>query len=210
MARVALPHDAKAGPTKAEVRSVLLDKLDLGAGEHFVEVGSCTGAVTIEAARRTGRVTALERKPERLETTRKNLAANEASTEIDLRAAEAPEGLPDDADALFVGGSRNYEAVLDHAVETGVDRVVMNVSRLEVAGDAVRAFRERDLLEEILQVQVSRGYELAGATSFDSNNPVYMLVGSVGETVAADGGTDESVTPDGRVDETTATEGDQR
>jgi len=167
---------------------VLLGKLDLHAGEHFVEVGSCTGAVTVEAARRAGRVTALERKPERLETTRKNLAANETDAELDLREAEAPEGLPEDADALFLGGSRNYEAVLDHAVETGVDRLAMNVSRLEVAGDAVRAFRERDLLGDIVQLQVSRGYELAGATSFDSDNPVYMLVGSASEAVAADGG----------------------
>jgi cobalt-precorrin-6B (C15)-methyltransferase len=193
MARVALPHDAKAGPTKPEVRSVTLGKLDLGPSDHFVEIGSCTGAVTVEAARRAGRVTALERKSGRLETTRKNLAANDvavgaergsASAEnaasparVELVEREAPEGLPADADALFVGGSRNYEAVLHHAAETGVDRVVMNVSRLEVAADAARAFRERDLLEEILQVQVSTGYELAGATSFDSNNPVYVLVG---------------------------------
>jgi cobalt-precorrin-6B (C15)-methyltransferase len=33
---------------------------------------------------------------------------------------------------------------------------------------------------------VSHGYELAGATSFDSQNPVYMLVG--GTQVATDGG----------------------
>jgi cobaltochelatase CobN len=52
MARVALPHDAKAGPTKPEVRSVTLGKLDLGPADHFVEVGSCTGAVTVEAFRR--------------------------------------------------------------------------------------------------------------------------------------------------------------
>ncbi|MFB6083299.1 MAG: precorrin-6Y C5,15-methyltransferase (decarboxylating) subunit CbiT [Halorientalis sp.] len=191
MSRVALPHDAKAGPTKPEVRAVLLSKLGLTDADHFVEVGSCTGAVTIEAARRAGRVTAVERKESRLETTERNLDANETSAEIDLRAAEAPEGLPDDADALFLGGSRNYEAVLDHAVETGVDRVIMNVSRLEVAGAATDAFRERDLLEEVVQFQVSHGYELAGATSFDSDNPVYMLVGSAGgekDEIAADGG----------------------
>ncbi|PSP34393.1 precorrin-6Y C5,15-methyltransferase (decarboxylating) subunit CbiT [Halobacteriales archaeon QH_10_67_22] len=177
MTQVSLPHDAKAGPTKAEVRAVLARKLDLGPTDHFVEVGSCTGAVTVEAARRAGRVTALERKADRLETTRRNLAENETSADVRLRQAEAPEGLPDDADALFVGGSRNYEAVLDHAVATSVERVVMNVSRLEVAGEATRAFRERDLLEEVVQFQVSHGYELAGATSFDSDNPVYMLVG---------------------------------
>ncbi|MFC7075246.1 precorrin-6Y C5,15-methyltransferase (decarboxylating) subunit CbiT [Haloarcula halophila] len=187
MAHVSLPHDAKAGPTKPEVRAVLLQKLALGPTDHFVEVGSCTGAVTIEAARRADRVTALERKPERLETTRQNLAANDVDGDVDLRHAEAPEGLPEDADTLFLGGSRNYEAVLDHAVEAGIDRVVMNVSRLEVAGAATEAFRDRGLLEAVLQFQVSHGYELAGATSFDSENPVYMLVGGT-DTVATDGG----------------------
>jgi len=180
---LALPHDAKAGPTKSEVRSVLLGKLDLSESDHFAEVGSCTGAVTIEAARRAGRVTALERRAKRLEVTKKNLAANEESVtaDVDLRNAEAPEGLPDDADALFLGGSRNFEAVLDHAVDTEVDRIVMNVSRLEVAGRATQAFRDRDILEEVVQFQVSHGYELAGATSFNSDNPVYMLVGSATE-----------------------------
>ncbi|MFC6718586.1 precorrin-6Y C5,15-methyltransferase (decarboxylating) subunit CbiT [Natrialbaceae archaeon GCM10025810] len=201
MPPIALPHDAKAGPTKPEVRAVVRSKLALEPDDHFAEVGSCTGAVTIEAAQRAGRVTALERKPERLETTEKNLAANAETVraEVGLRNAEAPEGLPDDADALFLGGSRNFEAVLDHAVETEVDRIVMNVSRLEVAGRATEAFRERGILEEVVQFQVSHGYELAGATSFESDNPVYMLVGSAsppdeesdeddGKTVAADGG----------------------
>jgi cobalt-precorrin-6B (C15)-methyltransferase len=188
MSRISLPHDAKAGPTKSEVRAALLGKLDLAATDHFVEVGSCTGAVTIEAARRAGQVTALERKEERLAVTRKNLAANETSATVDLQATEAPEGLPEDPDVLFLGGSRNYEAVLDHAVEANVDRVVMNVSRLEVAGEATAAFRERDLLDEVVQFQVSHGYELAGATSFDSDNPVYMLVGGTSGGVAADGG----------------------
>ncbi len=176
MAPIALPHNAKAGPTKPEVRSITLGKLELNEEDHFVEVGSCTGAVTIEAARRAGRVTAIERKPERLETTRRNLVAN-GITDVELIEAEAPTGVPKDTDALFLGGSRNYAAVLDRAAQVGVDRIVMNVSRLEIAGDAVRAFRERDLFGEIVQVQVSTGYELAGATSFNADNPVYIISG---------------------------------
>ncbi|WP_128904118.1 precorrin-6Y C5,15-methyltransferase (decarboxylating) subunit CbiT [Halorubrum amylolyticum] len=178
---IRLPHDAKAGPTKSEIRAVTVSKLGLTPEDHFVEVGSCTGAVTIEAARRAGRVTALERKPDRLAVTRKNLAANDVDgAAVDLVEAEAPDGLPDDADALFLGGSRNFEAVLDHAVETEVDRVVMNVSRLEVAGRAVEAFRDRGVLDEVVQFQASHGYELAGATSFDSENPVYVITGGAG------------------------------
>jgi cobalt-precorrin-6B (C15)-methyltransferase len=175
-----LPNDAKAGPTKPEVRAVLARKLALGPDDHFVEVGSCTGAVTIEAARRAGRVTALERKAERLEATRANLDANEYGADVQLVNAEAPERLPDDGDVVFLGGSRNYERVLDDAVAAGYDRIVMNVSRLEVAGEAARAFRDRDLLDEVLCLQMATGYDLAGATSFDADNPVYMLVGEPG------------------------------
>jgi cobalt-precorrin-6B (C15)-methyltransferase len=175
-----LPNDAKAGPTKPEVRAVLARKLALGPDDHFVEVGSCTGAVTIEAARRAGRVTALERKAERLEATRANLDANEYGADVRLVNAEAPERLPDDGDVVFLGGSRNYERVLDDAVAAGYDRIVMNVSRLEVAGEAARAFRDRDILDEVLCLQMATGYDLAGATSFDADNPVYMLVGEPG------------------------------
>ena len=175
-----LPNDAKAGPTKPEVRAVLARKLALGPDDHFVEVGSCTGAVTIEAARRAGRVTALERKAERLEATRANLAANEYDADVRLVNAEAPERLPDDGDVVFLGGSRNYERVLDAAVAADYDRIVMNVSRLEVAGEAARAFRDRDVLDEALCLQMATGYDLAGATSFDADNPVYMLVGEPG------------------------------
>ena len=175
-----LPNDAKAGPTKAEVRAVLERKLALGPEDHFVEVGSCTGAVTIEAARRARRVTALERVAERLETTRANLAANDYDADVELVNAEAPERLPSDGDVLFLGGSRNYEAILDDALDASYDRIVMNVSRLEVAGEAARAFRDRNLLDEVLCLQMATGYELAGATSFDADNPVYMLIGTPG------------------------------
>lgn len=176
-----LPNDAKAGPTKPEVRAVVQRKLALGPTDHFVEVGSCTGAVTVEAARHAGRVTALERKRARIDVTRENLAANEYDADVDLVHAEAPEGIPPDGDVLFLGGSRNYEPVLDAALDAGYDRIVMNVARLEVAGEAARAFRERGVLDETLCLQVATGYDLAGATSFDANNPVYMLVAKPGD-----------------------------
>ncbi len=194
-----LPNDAKAGPTKPEVRAVVQRKLALDPTDHFVEVGSCTGAVTVEAARHAGRVTALERKRPRLDVTRENLAANEYDADVDLVHAEAPEGIPPDGDVLFLGGSRNYEPVLDVALDAGYDRIVMNVARLEVAGEAARAFRERGVLDETLCLQVATGYDLAGATSFDANNPVYMLVAKPGDgdsgeqdTTEAPGGATEA------------------
>lgn len=176
MQAIRLPNDAKAGPTKPVVRAVLERKLKLGPDDHFVEVGSCTGAVTIEAAQNAGEVTAIERKQSRLKTTEANLAVNEYDADVNLINAEAPEGVPTDGDVLFLGGSRNYESVIDAALDADYQRIVMNVSRLEVAGEAARAFRDRDVLDEVLHLQAATGYDLAGATSFDAENPVYVLI----------------------------------
>ncbi|MDR5673747.1 precorrin-6Y C5,15-methyltransferase (decarboxylating) subunit CbiT [Halalkaliarchaeum sp. AArc-GB] len=180
MAELSLPHEADAGPTKPEVRAVAISKLAVRPTDHVAEVGACTGAVTVELARRAAAVTALERNSERLDAARGNLAANDYDADVTLREAEAPDGLPEDADALFLGGSRNAEAVLDHAVETGVERIVMNVCRIETAARMIEAFRSRDLLAETIQLQVSRGYDLAGETGLSAENPVFVIVGRGG------------------------------
>ncbi|AUX10803.1 cobalt-precorrin-6B (C15)-methyltransferase [Halalkaliarchaeum desulfuricum] len=180
MAELSLPYDADAGPTKPEVRAVALSKLAVVPADHVAEVGACTGAVTVELARRAAKVTALERDADRIEAARGNLAANEYDADVTLREAEAPAGLPEDADALFLGGSRNVETVLDHAVETGVERIVMNVCRIETAARAIEAFRSRDLLAETIQLQVNRGYDLADETGLSAENPVFVIVGRAG------------------------------
>lgn len=192
MGRVALPHDAAPGPTKPEVRAVSVHKLALDRTDHVVDVGAGTGAMTIEVARRVERVTAIERDRERVEAARKNVAANDLTAEVEVRWATAPDGLPDRADAMFLGGSRDFEGVLDAAKSMGVDRFVMNVARLEVAGRAVEAVRERGYLDEVLHLQINRGYDLAGATGFDAADPVYVIVGRIESATNEDDGDGDS------------------
>lgn len=187
MERIDLPVSVAAGPTKAPVRSILLDGLGLTPADHFVEVGTGTGAVTIEAARRAGRVTTYEQSEQKARAARDNLQANgiplgsesgpQSHSPVELRVTAAPTGLPA-GDVLFLGGSRQYEAVLDRAIALGIPRIGMAVSRLEVGGEAVTAFRERDLLTEVFRIQVDTGCELAGMTRFEAGNPVYLLFGT--------------------------------
>ncbi len=183
MKRLALPADAPAGPTKPPVRSVLLDTLGIGPDDHVIEVGTCTGALTVELACRAGTVTTIERDPDRAAAARDNLAANglpitdAPDDSIRLRVTEAPAGLPDSGDVLVLGGSRNYVAILDWALRADVDRIGMLVARIETAGNAITAFRDRDLLAAVYQLQVARGDMLAGATGLDPDRPVYLIVG---------------------------------
>lgn len=184
MGSITLPYDAPAGPTKPEIRAILIDKFDFDDNDHFVDVGSCTGAVTITAARYAGKVTAIERNSDSVEVTKKNIAANKNLAPITVQQAEAPDMFPDEADAVFIGGSRNYVEVIDKAVASGADRIIMNAARIERAGSAIETFREQNILADVLQIRVDHGYTLAGETAFENSDAVYMIIGSTtGESI---------------------------
>lgn len=184
--QIDLPDAVSPGPTKPEIRAILLQKLALLPTDHFVDVGAGTGAVSITAGRRAERVTAIERDPDRVEAIRSNVRANDVEATVEVRKGEAPESLPDSADAVFIGGTRRFEEVLDEIRQMGTRRVVLNAARLETAARAVTAFEECDLLEEVLTLRIERGYDLGGETGFRGDNPVFMIVGSAPDTAEAE------------------------
>jgi cobalt-precorrin-6B (C15)-methyltransferase len=178
MGRISLPRSTAPGPTKPEVRAILLRTLDLQPGAHFVDVGAGTGAVTIEAAQIKDQVTAIERDADRVDAIRANLEASEYDGRVTVRHATAPDGLPDSADAVFLGGTQNLEAVLDWVTQTGPQRVVLNAARLETATTAIEAFENRDFDPTVRRISIGRGESLAGETAIVPDRPVYMITGS--------------------------------
>lgn len=179
MGTISLPESVAPGPTKPEVRAVLLQKLQLRPGDHFVDVGAGSGAVSIEANQHVDRVTAIEGDTDRVNAIRTNLRANGVETDIEVRHGEAPLALPGTADVVFIGGTRHFESVLEELEGLGARRVVLNAARLETAAAAVEAFETRSLLEEVLMLRIERGYELGGETGFEPDTPVFMVVGAI-------------------------------
>lgn len=177
MGRTALPAWAAPGPTKPEVRAILLRKLDLRSDDHVVDIGAGTGAVTIEAAQIAERVTAIERDPDRVETIQANLDASRFGGTVQVRNALASDGLPDTADAVFVGGTRNLDSVLDWVHATGPRTVVLNAARLETAVAAIEGFQDRGFDPEVRSITIGCGTDLAGETAIEPERPVIMIRG---------------------------------
>lgn len=180
MGRISLPESTAPGPTKPAVRALALWQLDLRPTDHVVDVGAGTGAVTIEAAQVADRVTAIERDPERVAAIRTNVAASGVTDSVTVTDATAPAGLPESADAVFVGGTQNLSAVLDWVATAAPRRVVLNAARLETTVRAKAAFAERGFDPELRRIAIDRGTELAGETAIEPGRPVYMLSGRPG------------------------------
>lgn len=177
MGRISLPESTAPGPTKPAVRALALWKLDLQSTDHVVDVGAGTGAVTIEAAHVVDRVTAIERDPDRVETIKTNVAASGVAETVTVSNATAPAGLPSTADAVFIGGTRNLDDVLDWVVTAAPRTVVLNAARLETTVRAIDGFEERGFDPEVRRIAIGQGTNLAGETAIDPERPVYMLSG---------------------------------
>lgn len=180
MERISLPESTAPGPTKPEVRAILLRTLDIGPGDHFVDVGAGTGAVTIEAAQMGARVTAIERNPSRIEAIETNLEATDPEGSVTVRTATAPDGLPEQADAVFVGGTQNLEAVLDRVKQLAPRTVVLNAARLQTASRAIEAFERLQFDPAVRHISIGRGEDLAGETAIVPDRPVFMISGQPG------------------------------
>lgn len=94
--------------TKAPVRAVLLSLMQPLSGARVLEIGSGSGAVTVELLRAVGsggRVTSIELSERAFEAALRNIERSGLGGAAELISGRAPEDIPDSRyDAVFIGG----------------------------------------------------------------------------------------------------------
>jgi precorrin-6Y C5,15-methyltransferase (decarboxylating) len=174
--------------TKAEVRVVALAKLRLAPGQVLWDVGAGCGSVGLEASLLIpgGKIFAVERHPERAA----QIAANRDTFgvhNLDVVCAPAPlclAKLPDPHRVFVGGGGPEVAAILREAVARlqPEGRVVVTAALLETLDAAQTALNEAGWEVEVVQIQVSRSYDLAGGTALQALNPVWVITGWLRES----------------------------
>nr|WP_314515231.1 decarboxylating cobalt-precorrin-6B (C(15))-methyltransferase [uncultured Peptostreptococcus sp.] len=173
--------------TKEEVRAISLAKLDLTRASNFLDIGSGTGSVTVEAAlnNRHLRVTSIEKDQAALDLTRLNIEKFDLKNVvlIDGNAPLDPEksGLNKSYQAIFLGGSgENLGDILDWSYQL-LDqggRLVSNFILLENATKAYRIMEDIGFKKiELVQVGVSVLEGLGGGHYLKPRNPIVIISG---------------------------------
>ena len=163
-------------PTQLEIIAVALSKLGLKQCDVFADIGCGSGSVSISASGLVRQVYAIDNRDEAICAAQDNI--NECGiTNVKVLKGEASQLLPGlDVDCAFVGGSRNLETVLDILMQKN-SRFVVSAVRVETAAEALEIMKQNNIFRELIQVHLSRGYELAGGTMFRPENPVFLIVG---------------------------------
>ncbi|MFZ5453057.1 MAG: precorrin-6y C5,15-methyltransferase (decarboxylating) subunit CbiE [Thermodesulfobacteriota bacterium] len=169
--------------TKAEVRAVVLAKLELHPGLVLWDVGAGCGSVGLEASLLIpgGKIMAVEQHPERAGQIRAN-AAKFGVSHLEVVCGQAPgclADLPDPQRVFIGGGGREVGDILREVLsrlEPG-GKVVLTATLLETLETARGILGAAGLQMEVVQLQVSRSRPLAGGAFMQAFNPVWIVSG---------------------------------
>lgn len=168
------------GPTKEEIRCLVLCKSQVNQEDTVVDIGCGTGGLTVEFARRAGKVYAVDKNPEALKITSLNLEKFQLSDKVEVVDASAPHVLEDlpQFDILLVGGSsgklpqiinEGYKKLNDNG------RIIVTSILLETRVEAVETMKKLGLVPEAVEVSITRGRILERGTLMTAQNPVTII-----------------------------------
>ena len=163
--------------TQPENVHIAMGKLEIRPGMTFLDIGCGSGAVSLAASRFTDKVYGIDRRPEAVEISRARVPGGTfLCGEAEEILAELPE-----VDRCFIGGTRGIDAFFPALMEKFVPGsiIVADLARIGIASKVASLMKREGIFEELLQIGISRGYELAGDIALRPINPIFMVVGRI-------------------------------
>ena len=169
------------GQTQDEIMAVSLFKLGLRSTDTMLEIGCGTGKVSIAAARQAKKVFSIDKRPEAIKTARES-AEKTTLHNLEFFCTDAATFLASDRtfDCAFVGGTQQLAQILPVLTKKVQRTIVVNAVLLSTLNQAVATMQQLGIFDEVVQVQVSRSYDIAGSIMFKPIDPVYIIVGKAG------------------------------
>jgi cobalt-precorrin-6B (C15)-methyltransferase len=163
--------------TQPENIYIAVGKLEIRQGMNFLDIGCGSGAVSLAASRFTDKIYGIDRRPEAVEISRARVPGG---TFLCGEAEELLGKMPK-VDRCFIGGTRGIDAFFPALMEqlSPGSIVVVDLARIGIASKVAGLMKKEGIFEELLQIGISRGYELAGDIALRPTNPIFMVVGRI-------------------------------
>ncbi|WP_304123337.1 precorrin-6Y C5,15-methyltransferase (decarboxylating) subunit CbiT [Methanosphaera cuniculi] len=168
------------GPTKEEIRALVISKMRLSDKDVVVDIGCGTGGLTVEFAKRAKNVFSVDINPDAIKTTRTNLEKLGLENKVELIQEEGFQALDqiDDFTRIMIGGSNgNLDNIIEEAyIRLPVGgRIVITSIVLETATDSVRMLKDLGAEPEVVNLCVSKGVMLERGVMMKALNPITII-----------------------------------
>lgn len=161
--------------TQEENIFIAMGKLNIQPGQIFLDIGCGSGAVSLAASGYTDRIYGIDRRDEAVQMSG---ALVPAGRFFQGEAARVIPGLPD-VDRCFIGGTRGIDDFWPMLLEKAKSGciIVADLARLGIAFHVAEMMKEAGIFQELIQIHIGRGYDLAGDIALKPANPIFMVIG---------------------------------
>ena len=161
--------------TQEENISIAMGKLDIQRPQVFLDIGCGSGAVSLAASRCTNRIYGIDRRDEAVQICRATVSQGQ------FFSGEAAAVLPSipEVDRCFIGGTRGIDEFLPLLLEKALPGciIVADLARLGIAAHVAQMMKEAGIFQELIQIHITRGYDLGGDIALKPVNPIFMVIG---------------------------------
>jgi cobalt-precorrin-6B (C15)-methyltransferase len=168
------------GPTKEEIRCMVMCKAQISNSDVVVDVGCGSGGLTAESALRARKVYAIDKNPEAVKLTQQNLKNNEILEKVQLLEGDALEILDElhSFDVILVGGSNGDLPLI---ISLGYEKlkkggkIVISSILLETRVEAIDTLKKLGMEPEIVEIFIAKGKVMSRGTMMMGRNPVTII-----------------------------------
>lgn len=161
--------------TQKENIFIAMGKLDIQPDHVFLDIGCGSGAVSAAAFRYTDRIYGIDRRVEAVQMSRSKLPEGQFLIgEAKAIIADLPE-----VDRCFIGGTGGIDDFWPQLLKKARPGciIVADLARIGIASHMAFLMKEAGVFQELIQINIARGYALGGDIALKPVNPIFMVIG---------------------------------
>lgn len=169
------------GPTKEEIRSIILYKSDVKPEDIVVDIGCGTGGISTEYSLRAKKVYSIDIKEEAIEACRENVSKLGNINKCELILSDGVDAIKNNIesfDIVIVGGSNGRLNEILKNVDSKINpkgRIIIPSILIDTEVEAINILKELNYTIDIVNINVSEGKILNRGIMMFAKNPIGIV-----------------------------------